>query len=250
MAAPNSRATLIEYSLRRLGAPVIEINVDPDQLEDRLDEALLYYQEYHSDATLRTYLQHQVTAADITNGYIPLNDNVQIVSKLFAIKGENGSRNFFDIKYQLHLNDIASMQTFIGDLAYYEQMMQYISLLDMKLNGSPQVQFSREQRRLYIHGDLKDGDILEGDYIVAEIYEIIDPNTFTSIYNDMWLKKYITALIKEQWGMNLLKFEGMQLPGGVMLNGRQLYEDAQTELERLREDIRLEHEMPPDFFVG
>ena len=250
MAAPNSRATLIEYSLRRLGAPVIEINVDPDQLEDRLDEALLYYQEYHSDATLRTYLKHQVTQTDLDNEYITLSDDIQIVSKMFAVRGENGNRNFFDIKYQLHLNDIASMQTFIGDLAYYEQMQQYLSLLDMKLNGTPQVQFSREQRRLYIFGDFNDGDIGVGDYIVAEIYQIIDPDVHTSIYNDMWLKKYITALIKEQWGMNLLKFEGMQLPGGVLLNGRQLYEDAQTELERLREDIRLEHEMPPDFFVG
>ena len=251
MANPNSRATLIDYCKRRLGDPVIEINVDEDQLEDRVDEALQYYQEYHSDATLRTYLKHQVTASDVTNEYIPLSSDITYVSKLFPISSSfNTSFNFFDIKYQMMLNDIADLQNFAGDLAYYEQMQQYLSLLDMKLNGTPQVQFARKQNRLYIFGDFADKDIKAGEYIVAEVYKIIDPNTHTSIYNDMWLKEYTTALIKQQWGQNLIKFEGMQLPGGVMLNGRQLYDDATGEIERLRETIRLEHEMPVDFFVG
>ena len=148
------------------------------------------------------------------------------------------------------LNDMASLIHFAGDLAYYEQMQQYLSLLDMKLNGHPQVQFSRRENRLYIFGDWADGDIKAGDYLVAEVYQILDPNSTTSIYNDMWLKEYTTALIKQQWGQNLIKFEGMQLPGGVIINGRQLYDDATSELERLRESIRLEHEMPADFFVG
>jgi hypothetical protein len=251
MANPNSRATLIDYCKRRLGDPVIEINVDEDQLEDRVDEALQYYQEYHSDATLRTYLKHQVTASDVTNEYIPLSSDITYVSKLFPISSSfNTSFNFFDIKYQMMLNDIADLQNFAGDLAYYEQMQQYLSLLDMKLNGTPQVQFARKQNRLYVFGDFADKDIKAGEYIVAEVYKIIDPNTHTSIYNDMWLKEYTTALIKQQWGQNLIKFEGMQLPGGVMLNGRQLYDDATGEIERLRETIRLEHEMPVDFFVG
>ncbi len=251
MANPNSRDSLIDYCKRRLGDPVIEINVDEDQLEDRVDEALQYYQEYHSESTLRTYLKHLVTEDDVTNEYIPLSSDITYVSKLFPITSNfSMSRNFFDIKYQMMLNDVADLQNFAGDLAYYEQLQQYLSLLDMKLNGTPQIQFSRKQNRLYVFGDFQDKDILAGDYVVAEVYKIINPNTHTSIYNDMWLKEYTTSLIKQQWGANLIKFEGMQLPGGVILNGRQIYDDATGEIERLRETIRLEHEMPPDFFVG
>ena len=251
MAAPNSRATLIDYARRRLGEPVIELNVDEDQVEDRVDEALQYYQEFHSDATTRTYLKHQVTATDVSNEYIPINSNILFISKLFPLTSSfNNSRNFFDIKYQMMLNDIADLMNFAGDLAYFEQMQQYLSLLDMKLNGHPQVHFSRRQNRLYIFGDFADKDIKEGDFLVAEVYTIIDPNTHTSVYNDMFVKEYTTALIKQQWGTNLIKFEGMQLPGGVILNGRQIYDDATGEIETLRQRVRDEHELPPDFFVG
>ena len=251
MANPNSRATLIDYAKRRLGDPVIEINVDEDQLEDRVDEALQYYQEYHSDATVRTYLKHLVTSTDVSNGYIPLSSNILFVTKLFPIASSfNSSFNFFDIKYQMMLNDIADLQNFAGDLAYYEQMQQYLALLDVKLNGHPQTQFSRKQNRLYIFGDFADEDIKEGEYVVAETFQIVDPDTHTSVYNDIWLKEYTTALIKQQWGTNLIKFEGMQLPGGVVLNGRQIYDDATTDIDKLRETIRMEHEMPPDFFIG
>ena len=251
MATPNSRATLIDYCKRRLGDPVIEINVDEDQLEDRVDEALQYYQEFHSDATVRTYLKHLVTATDVSNEYIPISSDIIFVSKMFHLTSSfNTSRNFFDIKYQMMLNDIADLMNFAGDLAYYEQMQQYLSLLDMKLNGHPQVQFARRQNRLYIFGDFVDKDIKAGDYIVAEVYTIIDPNTHTSVFNDMFVKEYTTALIKQQWGTNLIKFDGMQLPGGVVLNGRQIYDDATGEIERLRENLRLEQELPPDFFVG
>lgn len=250
MAIPNSRATLIDYCLRRLGDPVIEVNVDPDQQEDRVDEAIQYYQEFHSDATMRTFLKHQVTADDVTNEYITLSDSVQFVARMFSVDGGTMTRNFFDVKYQLHLNDIANMHSYIGDLAYYEQMQQYLSLLDMRMNGNPQVNFIRKQNRLYIHGEFANKDIKQGDYIIVEIYEVIDADTHTKVYNDMWLKEYTTALIKMQWGQNLMKFEGMQLPGGVMINGRQLYDDATGEIDRLRESIRLEHEMPADFFVG
>ena len=251
MAPPNSRDTLIDYCKRRLGDPVLEINVDEGQIEDRVDEAIQYYQEYHSDATIRTYLKHLVTATDVANEYIPISSDILYVSQLFPTSSSFGSSvNFFDIKYQMMLNDIADLQNFAGDLAYYEQMNQYLSMLDMKLNGTPQVQFSRHQDRLYIFGDFADKDIKAGEYLVAEVYTILDPDTHTSIYNDMWLKEYTTALIKQQWGMNLIKFEGIQLPGGVVLNGRQLYDDASTEIENLRQRIREEHEFPADFFVG
>jgi hypothetical protein len=148
------------------------------------------------------------------------------------------------------LNDMAQMGTYIGDLAYYEQMQQYISLLDRQLNGMPQVSYRKNQDRLLWYSDMNDDDIRPGDYIVLEMYIVIDPQTHTKIYNDMFVKEYTTQLIKQQWGANLIKFDGMQLPGGVTLNGRQLYDDATAELQKLEEDMRLEHELPPDFFVG
>jgi len=250
MASPSSRQGLIDYCLRRLGDPVIEINVDEDQIEDRVDEALQYYREYHSEATYRGYIEHQLTASDITNKYISISSNVQQVTRLFKLEQGLFSRNMFSIKYQMHMNDIANMHSYIGDLAYYEQVMQYMSLLDMRLNGTPQVDYVRKQNRLYIHGNFEDGDVKEGEYIVAEVYTVIDEGSHTSVWNDMWLKEYTTQLLKLQWGTNLIKFEGMQMPGGVTLNGRQLYEDALQELERLREKLRMDHELPVDFFVG
>ena len=251
MAPPASRQDLIDYVKRRLGDPVLEINIDEDQMEDRVDEALQYYREFHSDAIYRTYLKHQVTATDVTNEYIPISTDVLYLTRLFPVSASFGTTyNFFDIKYQMHLNDIADIQNFAGDLAYYEQMQQYLSLLDMKLNGTPQTTFVRHQDRLYIHGEFHDKDIKAGDYIVAEAYVQIDPNTHTSVWDDMWLKEYTAALFKQQWGQNLIKFEGVVLLGGTTLNGRQLYDDATAEIERLRERIRLEHEMPTDFFIG
>ena len=251
MATPSTREELIEYCKRRLGDPVLEINVDDDQVEDRVDEALQYYQEFHSDATFRTYLKHQITQTDIDNEYIPISSDVIFVSRLFPLASSfSYSHNFFDIKYQMMLNDIADMQNFAGDLAYYEQLQQYLSVLDMTLNGTPQVTFQRHANRLHIHGDFQDKDIKLNDYVVAEVYQIVDPGSHTSVFNDMWLKEYTTSLIKEQWGQNLIKFEGMQLPGGVTINGRQLYDDAKGEIEALREKIRLEQELPADFFVG
>jgi len=251
MATPTTKTTLIDYCKRRLGDPVIEINVDEEQLEDRVDEALQYYQEFHSDGTVRGYMKHLITADDVTNEYIPVASTVHTISKMFPLTSSfNTSRNFFDIKYQMMLNDLADFATFSGDLAYYEQIQQYLSILDLRLNGQPLVHHSRHQERLYIHGDFADKDIKAGDYIVAETYSIIDPNTHAAVYNDMWLKEYTTALIKQQWGSNLIKFEGMQLPGGVSLNGRQMFDDASNEIITLRERIRTEHELPPDFYIG
>jgi len=251
MANPTSRQGLIDYCLRRLGEPVIEINVDIDQLEDRVDEALQYWQEYHSDATYRTYVSHLVGDSDVTNEYVTVPSDIIYVSKLFRISSSfNTSFNFFDIKYQMMLNDIADLQNFAGDLAYYEQLNQYLSLLDMKLNGEPQTTYSRKMDRLYLHGDFNDKDVQAGDYIVYEAWKTVDPVAHSKVWNDMWLKEYTTALIKQQWGQNLIKFEGMQLPGGVTLNGRQIYDDATNDIQRLQEKIRLDFEMPADFFVG
>jgi hypothetical protein len=252
MAPPNSRDTLIDYCRRRLGEPVIEINVDEDQVEDRIDEALQYWQEFHSDASKRIYFKYLVTSADVANGYIPIPSNILTVSRLFPVSSSfNSSFNFFDIKYQMMLNDIADLQNFAGDLAYYEQMQQYLSILDMKLNGTPQVSWSRHEDKLYIFGEFADKDIKAGEYIIAEVYTLLDTGLeSTQVWNDLWLKEYATALIKQQWGANLMKFEGLQLPGGVTFNGRQIYDDATSEIDRLREKIREEWEFPADFFVG
>ena len=258
MAVATSRQSHIDWCLRSLGDPVIEINVDDDQLEDRVDESLEYFREYHSDAIFRTFLKHQVTATDVTNEYITIPDNIVQVSRLFPIEAHGGgTTNFFDIKYQMMLNDMTSINNTMGNLAYYEMMQQYLSLIDMRLNGQPQVTFIRKKNRLHIHGDFADGDIIAGKFLVAEVYQTIatadsagDVEGYQNIWNDLWLKEYTTALFKRQWGQNLIKFEGMTLPGGVTLNGRQLFDDALQEITQLRERIRLEFEMPADFFVG
>ena len=245
----NSRQQLIDYCLRRLGSPVIEVNIDDDQIEDRIDDALQFYQEYHSDATMRMYVKHQITAADIANKYISVTDNILYIKRILPLSNRSSSINMFDVKYQLHLNDIYDL-SYIGDLVHYEMVQQYISMLDMSLNGLETVsRFNRHMNRIYLDIDWE-SDVLEDDYIVLECMLVVDPTEFTDAYNDMFLKQYATQLIKQQWGANLIKFEGMQLPGGVTLNGRQIFEDATAEIEKIREQMQLNYEMPVDFYVG
>jgi hypothetical protein len=250
MALPNSRQSLIDFCLRRLGAPVLEINIDDDQIEDKVDDALQMYQEFHSDASYRTYLKHVITQEDKDNGYIPISGNVLYVSHMFPLNPTFSSVNMFDIKYQMMLNSLGDFMNFAGGMSYYYQMQQYLEFLDMVLSGYPQTTWSRHQDRLYIWGEWQNGDLKVGDYVLAEVYTVVDPDTHTSVYNDMFIKNYTTSLIKQQWGLNMMKFDGMQLPGGVTLNGRQMFEDANQELIQLEEKLRLEQELPPDFFVG
>jgi hypothetical protein len=248
MAVPNSRQTLIDYCLRTLGEPVLEVNIDEDQLSDRIDEALQFYQEYHSDAIYKVYHKHQITAADITNEYISIPDAITTVQRIFPLNDENSSINMFDARYQIHLNDIFDLRN-AGALSNYYQTQQYMSTIDLLLNGTEQVRFNRHMNRLYIDADWGE-DLKENDYVIVDAYRIVDPDTHTDVYNDMFLKRYAVALIKKQWGANLIKFEGMQLPGGVTLNGRQLYDDAVTEIAAVEEQMQLKYEMPPDFFMG
>ena len=188
----------------------------------------------------------------MSNGYISLGDTtILYVTRMFPVASSfNTSFNFFDIKYQMMLNDIADLQNFAGDLAYYEQMQQYLSLLDQKLNGHPQTTYVRHGNRVYIHGDFEDKDVKAGEYIIFECYQTVNMATFTATWNDMWLKDYATACLKRQWGSNLIKFEGMVLPGGVTLNGRQIFDDAREDITRLKEEIRMTFETPVDFFIG
>jgi len=247
--AVTTRTELIDYCLRRLGYPVIEINVDDDQISDRIDDALQFYQEYHSDATLRVYLKHQITSTDITNKYIPIDDSIIYVKKMFPISESNSSINMFDAEYQLHMNDIFDLGS-MGNLYNYEMIQQYMALLDLKLNGMSEItRYNRHVNRLYIDIDWA-RDMVEGNYIIVEAMQIVDPATHSDVYNDMFLKQYATALIKQQWGANLLKFEGMQLPGGVQFSGRQIYDDATQEIQQIREQMQLNYEMPPDFYMG
>ena len=254
MAIVTTRTELEEYCLRKLGSPEIDINVADEQIDDRIDEALEVYQEYHSDATVKTYFKHLVTATDVTNKWIPVANNIIFVTHLFPIRvGSSSGAGMFDIKYQMMLNDMVNLNNFTGGLDYFVQMKQYLDLINMTLNGTPQVSYQRRQNRLQIFGDFSDKDIQAGDYLVAECYALVDPSSTSgtkSIYNDLWLKSYAASLIKRQWGSNLMKFEGMTLPGGVMLNGRQIFDDANAEIQAAEEKLRLEFELPIDFYVG
>ena len=247
MAKPTTRATLQDYCLRNLGAPVIEINVDEDQLEDRTDEALQFYQEYHSDGVIREYLKHELTATDITNNYITVADSVTNVVRMLKITGTTGS-SLFDMGYHMRLNDIFMLQGLGTQTQEYIQSQQKLSLIDHRLNSEEHIRFSRHMNR--VHMDEGYGDLKAGDYIVLEVMSIIDPGTYADVFNDLYLKKYLTALIKRQWGANLMKFQDFQLPGGITLNGRQIYEDAIEEIQGLEEECRLIWAMPDNFLMG
>ena len=248
MAAPNSRQTLIDYCLRKLGAPVLEVNVDDDQISDRIDEAIQFYQEYHSDAIYKVFHKHQITAEDITNKYVAIPDQVISVQRIFPISDSNASSGMFNIKYQMRLNDVTSLSV-AGSLANYSQTQNYLSTMNMLLSTEASTRFNRHMNRLYIDLDWS-VDVVVGSWIIVDAYRLVDPNAYADVYNDMLLKRYATALIKQQWGANLIKFEGMQLPGGVIINGRQLYDDAITEINAIEEEMQLKYEMPPEFYVG
>ena len=247
MAKPNSRSTLQDYCLRNLGAPVIEINVDEDQLEDRTDDALQFYQEFNSDAVIREYIKHELTAADISNNYITLNDSVTSVVRLLKINATSGS-TLFDMGYHMRMNDIFMLQGLSTQMQEFTMAQQKLSLVDHLLNSQEHIRFSRHMNR--VHFDEGYGGLVAGEFIVLEVMSVIAPDTFTDVYNDHYLKKYCTALIKRQWGANLMKFQDFQLPGGITLNGRQIYEDAIEELQGLEEECRLIWAMPDNFLMG
>jgi hypothetical protein len=251
MAKPTTRETLISYCLRQLGEPVVEVNIDDDQIEDRIDEAIQFYQEYHSDAVKRVFIKHQITADDVTNKYITLPEAVISIFRVFPISTASvGGTDMFSIKYQMHMNDLYSLRHG-GDLLDYEMMKQYMNTIDMTINGmSQQITFTRHMNRLSIEVNWEEVGLVEDVYIILEGYQVLDPNAYPDVYNDMMLKKHATALLKKQWSQNLLKFEGMQLPGGITINGRALYEDATNEIQKIEEEYDTKYSFPPDFFIG
>ena len=336
MTQPTSRATLKDYAKRQLGHPVVELNLDDDQMEDRIDDALEFFQEYHFDGTYPTFLKHQITGStlkitsnvsfeageaitggtsgvratvheyhsanttiryknpevksggdgntyyanttttfgngetvtggtsgasattassdanslgDFDNQYISIEENIIGIKGVIPFFNEtNKSTNMFSVDYQYALNDLytfGGMQSFKN----YTFTQQRLSMINNLFNTMPRFRFNRHTDRLYL--DINWGtDVDIDDFIVAEAYIIADPSTFSDVYGDMFLKKYVTALFKKQWGQNLIKFEGLQLPGGVTLNGRQLYDDATTEIDRIEEEVQLKYQLPDDFMIG
>ncbi len=313
---PSTRQGLMDYCLRKLGHPVIEINIDEDQLEDRINEAIEYYREFHYDSSELVYLAKQLTTSQLTltgnatsfysgetltgstsvattsvhsnnsatvinvwktngtfqvgeivtgsqsgatstvtgysagsadNKYFTLTDEMHGVNRIISLSNKTAGIDMFDIRYQLFLNDIQSLLN--TDIIYYSQLKTQINLINDLLTGQKPVRFNRHTNRLYV--DLNwSTDLSIGDYVIIEGYKFLDPNVFTDVYNDTFLKEYATALIKLQWGTNLKKFEGVQLPGGVTLNGQKIFDEASEELKVLRDEIRNTWELPVDMFVG
>jgi len=247
MASVTSREALKDYCLRRLGQPVIEINIDEDQIEDRIDDAFQFYREYHYDAVEMVYLKHQLTANNISSQSVELNDNIVGVNRVMPFSNRSSGINIFDIRYQILINDLYSLMS--TDLIYYAQVKQHIELINQLLVGIKPIRFNRHMNKLYLDMDWA-ADAVAGDYIIIECYRILDPDTYTDVYNDMFLKRYCTALFKRQWGENIKKFDGVQLPGGVVLNGDKIYQEAIDEIKVIEDEIQLRFELPVDFFTG
>ena len=246
MAAPTTRSAFKEYCLRRLGKPVIEINVDEDQVEDRVDDALRYYWDYHFDGTEKIYYKHLVTDNDKTNKYITVPDNVIGAVNLFNIADPSiRSDDLFNIRYQIALNDLYTL-TSVSMVPYY-MVMEHLSLISEMLVGKQLLRFNRHMNRLYID---MDWNSLSNEYLLVEAYQIIDPTEYVDVWKDQWLLRYATALIKRQWGSNLTKFTGMQLPGGLTFNGEKIYNDAVAEITDLEDKMISSYSLPVMDMIG
>ena len=246
--AITSKTLLKDYCLRRLGHPVIEINVDEEQCDDRVDDALQFFGEYHFDGVEKVYLKHTVTQTDIDNEYLPMNDPVISVVRVLPLPDFNAFQTgFFNEEFQLRLNDLNTFQG--SSVINWAMSLQNFSLIENLFTVQPTALFNRKQNKLFIETDW-DNKFEVDDILIIECYRILDPTQYTEVYDDMFLKQYTTALIKRQWGENLKKFEGVQLPGGVTLNGKTIYDEAVDEIVRIEEQMSLKWELPPDGFLG
>ncbi len=279
MAQPGSRSELIDYCKRQLGAPVLEVNVADEQVNDCVDDAIQLFHERHYDGVMRMYLRYKMTQEDIDRGKAPHNTSAGIVTttgtstvglsttfdftensnyvqlptsiigvnKIFRYDGsQTMSGNMFSVKYQLFLNDLYAFNSF--ELLTYSMVKSKMEDIDFLLSPLKNIRFNLRQQRLYIDTDWQEMTV--NDYLIIDCYRILDPNDFTRVYNDRFIKLYLTALIKKVWGQNMSKFSGVKLPGGVELNGRQTYEDAVLELQRIREEMRTHWEEPPLDMIG
>jgi len=246
MASPTSRAEFKENCLRRLGKPVIEINVDDDQVEDRIDEALRYYWDYHFDGSSKTYYKYQVTSQDKTNKYITMPENIIGVINLFDLGSALGTNNLFNIRYQIALNDLYTL-TSVSMVPYY-MAMQHIQNLEYLLVGKQPLRYNRNTNRLNI--DMDWDRLNAGEYLVVEAYEVLDPTVYADAWKDRWLLRYAACLIKQQWGQNLKKFEGMRMPGGLVFNGQRIYDEATQEREKLEQEMIYTYSLPAADMIG
>ena len=246
--ALTSKALLKEYCLRRLGHPVIEINVDEEQCDDRVSDALQYFAEYHFDGVEKVFLKHTITQDDIDNEYIAMADPVISVIRVLPIPNFNAFQTgFFNEEFQLRIQDL---NTFTGSsLINWQMSLQNWSMVDHLFTVTPTIHFNRKQNKVYLETNWAD-KFSVGDILIVEAYRILDPTTYTEIYDDMFLKKYTAALIKRQWGENLKKFEGVQLPGGVTLNGKTIYDEAVEEINKIEEEMNMKWELPPTGLLG
>jgi len=280
MAQPASRTDLVNYCKRQLGAPVLEINVADEQIDDLVDDALQYFHERHFDGVVQTYLKYKITQDDIDRGqgragsnpiglvtttastsidgatasfsyeensnYIQVPPAVIGINKIFRFDTSTISNGMFGLKYQLFLNDMYFFNSM--EMLGYAMTKTYLSDIDFLLNTEKQVRFNQRQDRLYL--DVDWGTAVKDEYIVIDCWRLLDPNDFARVYNDSFLKRYLTALIKRQWGQNLIKFQGVKLPGGIELNGRQIYDDAERELDKIKEMMSNTYELPPLDMIG
>ena len=279
MAQPSSREGLIDYAKRQLGFPVLEINVADEQFQDLLDDAIQIYQERHYDGIARMYLKYKITQDDIdrgqarggdstlgittttttstvglsttfnieeNNNYIQMPPSVIGVNNIFKVRSDTVYDGLFNIRYQLFLNDLYAFGSI--DLLQYAMVQTKLEDITFLLNPNVRYRFNIRQDRLYI--DVDWAQINKDDYFVIDCFRILDPEDFTKVYNDQFLKRYFTALCKKQWGMNLIKFQGVQLPGGIQLNGRQIYDDGVRELDEIRSKMSSDYEMPPLDMIG
>jgi len=246
MANPSTRTELKKYCMRRLGHPVIELNIDEDQMQDRIDDALEFYRDYHYDGSERTYLKHQLTADDISNQYISIPTNINGVINVFPIGNSTSANNLFNMRYQLTLNEVYDWGQ--SQFANYTSSMERIALMEEIFVGRKPIRFNRHTDKLFVDMDWK--AVIAGEYIIIECYRVLDPDTHTSVWGDWWLRQYTTQLFKRQWGENLKKFEGMQLPGGVTFNGQQIWSEADEEIKRLEEEIVSRYSMPAMDMIG
>ena len=246
--AITTRQNLIDYCLRRLGAPVTEINVDDDQVSDRIDDAIEFFQEYHFDGVEKVFLKHIITQTDIDNEYIAVADPVISVLRVLPIPNFNAFQTgFFNEEYQLRLNNL---DDFSGTALINWAMSQTnFSLVAHLFSIQPTMLFNRKQNKMYLETDW-DNKFSVGTILIIEAYRALDPTTYTEVYNDMFLKKYATALIKQQWGSNLKKFTGVTLPGGITLDGQTIFSEALEEITKIEEEMSLKYELPPDGFIG
>lgn len=258
MPSVTNRLTFKEYCLRRLGFPTIDINVDDDQVEDRIDDALQYWQDYHFDATQKVYYIRTLDATDINNRYINLDPSVTLdrqgnsvniigVTRVFPISDSINTANMFDLRYQLRLNELYDFTS--ASYINYTLTMQHLRSLEIMFTGEVPIRFQRHMHRLYCDWGWG-SSINAGDVAVFECFALIKPEDYIAVWNDRWLKEYATALIKRNWGTNLKKFQGVQLPGGVMLNGQQIFDEAEKEIENLEQEMQSKYELPVDFYLN